>query len=667
MGASPLMSLGLRAMSASYAAMQATGHNIANASVEGYSRQQAELATAKGQYTGAGFLGKGVDVKTVSRAHDEFLSRAATTAKALSSMDATRLERLKQVEQVFPTGENGIGYTIGSFLNAMVDLASRPGDTATRQVVLARADDLATRFNSAASQFDTIQAGVTEDLRTTVADVNGLADSIAKINNQIAAAQGLGQPPNDLLDERDRLIGKLSEHVQVTTVSADDGTTAVFIAGGQRLVLGATASKMQVTLDPMDPSRSALALVEGSTKRVIDENSLGGGSIAGLLKFQNTDLVDARNLIGQLATSIGGAINEQQMLGVNLQEPAGSVASKPLFALGSAQALPASSNQRDATTGAYLSSVTLTITDPSAVQAADYELRADPGGAAGVYQLTRKSSPQVVQSVSSGDVVDGMRIDVGSPAPASTDRFLLQPVGRAASGMTRLLQDPRDLAAASPLVATAAAANTGSAVVSSLTMLTTPPQPSANATITFTSDSGDYTWQLLDSSNAVLSSGTGTWTAGEAIPAPPDDINGFALQLSGVPRSGDVIDVQPTPSAYMSANNGNALAMAALRDATLVGQTLQSDGTLSGGVTATDAYASAMADVGVRVQSADASATISASVSTQAEQAVSEVSGVNLDEEAARLIQYQQSYQAAAKVLQIAQSIFQTLLETAGG
>jgi flagellar hook-associated protein 1 len=665
MGASPLMSIGLRAMTASYAAMQATSHNIANAGVAGYSRQQAELATAQGQYTGAGFMGKGVDVKTVSRAHDEFLTRAAAIAKSLSAMDTSRQERLGLLEQVFPGGEGGIGYTIGQFLNGMVDLASRPADSATRQVVLARAQDLATRFNAAAAQFDTIQAGVTEDLKTSVANVNGLASSLAAVNQQIAAARGLGQPPNDLLDERDRLISDLSAQLQVSTVAADDGTVAVFIAGGQKLVLGATASKLEVALDPMDPSRSALALDEAGSKRIIDENTLGGGNIAGLLRFQNQDLVDGRNLMGQLAAAIGGAVNEQQMLGANLQEPAGSVPSQALFAVGAPLALPAASNARDAS-GAYIASVSLTVTDPSALQAADYELRADPGGAPGVYQLTRRSNPPLVRSVSSGDVVDGMRIDVGTPAPAASDRFLLQPVARAASGMARLLQDPRDLAAASPLIATTDPANTGSAGVASLKMLTPAPQPTSTARVTFTSDSGDYSWELLDTSGAVTASGTGTWQADQPIPTPPTDINGFELRLSGVPRTGDVLTVEPTLAQYVAANNGNALALAALRDAALVGRTMLVGGGTGGGATATDAYASAMADIGVRVQSAQASASISASVSAQAEQSRTEVAGVNLDEEAARLIQYQQSYQAAAKVLQIAQSIFETLLQTTG-
>jgi flagellar hook-associated protein 1 FlgK len=673
MGASPLMSLGLRAMTASYMAMQATGHNIANANVTGYSRQQAELQTSKGQYSGAGFFGKGVDVKTVTRAHDEFLTRATTIAKSLSTMDASRQERLQQLQQVFPTGEAGLGHTVDQFLNSMVDLASRPGDGATRQVVLARAQDMATRFNSAAHQLDTIQAGITEDLKTTVMEVNGLAKSIATVNNQIAAAQGTGQPPNDLLDERDRLINQLSGLVQVSTVAATDGTTAVFVAGGQRLVLGGAASSLKVTLDPRDPSRSALALDDGNGSRVIDESTLGGGSISGLLRVQNQDLVDGRNMIGQLAAAVSGAVNQQQKLGLNLGVQKDSNGKqinfgKEMFATGAPQALPNSANSKDAS-GKYIGAIALSVIEPSVLQASDYELRLDPAGASGVYQLTRLSHPPLVRSLTSSQVgghevidVDGMRIDVTNPL-SSTDRFLLQPVARAAAGMSKVIDDPNGIAAASPLVAQIGGSNTGTADLVTFKMLNPPVNGKATAQITFT-DSGMYDWSLTDESGAVIASELNcTWRAGEPIPTPPKDINGFELRLSGSPNKGDTLTVAPTQ--YIAANNANALALAGLRDATLIGQTQLDDGSLIGGVIATDAYASDMADIGVRVQTATASAAISSSVLAQAEQDASNVSGVNLDEEAARLIQYQQSYQAAAKVLQVAQAVFQTLLDTA--
>ncbi len=664
MTTSPLMSLGTRAMTAAYASLQTTGHNISNANVAGYSRQSVELATAKGQYLGTGFFGKGVDIASVTRAHDEFLTRAAAQTKSLSAMDATRHERLTQLQNVFPTGEAGLGYTMGQFLNSMSDLAARPGDYSTRQVVLARAQDMATRFNAAAQQLGVIQQGVTEDMRTIVKTINGITSDIGAVNQQIAAVNGTGQPPNDLLDQRDRLLNELSGYLQISTIPADDGTVGVFTAGGQRLVLGTDVQDLQVVPDPDDVSRSALQLNDDGASRLLKMDSLGGGSLAGLMRFQNVDLVDGRNLIGQMATAIAGVVNQQQMLGVNLQQPLGSAPSQPMFSIGSPQGSPASTNSRDGT-GAYAAGVSLTVTDPTAVQAADYSLSPDPAGS-GQFVLTRLSSPPLTRMINSGDVVDGLRIDV-TGTPALTDRFLLKPVADAAGTLTALLQDPRDVAAASPLIATTDPANTGTAAVASMRMFAPPAQPAATAHIVFTDNSGNYTWDLLDASGTSIGSGTGTWSAGTSIPAPPNDINGFSIELSGVPRSGDVLDVAPIAPEFIGSNNGNALALAALRDVGFVGRTMASDGSTSGGAIATDAYAAAMSTVGVRVQSARSTADISAAAAGQAEDARSATSGVNLDEEAARLIQFQQSYQAAAKVLQVAQSLFETLLQTTTG
>lgn len=662
MTASPLMSLGLRAMSAAYAQLQAAGHNISNANVDGFSRQDVQLATAKGQFTGAGFFGKGVDVVSVVRAHDAFLTKAAATARSLSEMDAARHGRLKQLETIFAPGEAGVGYTTGQFLNAMVDLAARPGDSATRQVVLARAQDFATRFSAAQQQFDTIAQGVQEDLRTAVEQLNGFAKSIAAVNNQIAALRGIGQPPNDLLDERDRLVSRVSALIQVTTIEANDGTIGVFIGGGQRLVLGTEATPMSVRPDTEDPSRASLVLGTGSGARPVPNSVLGGGSLSGILRFQNQDLVDARNLMGQMAYAVAGTVNAQQVLGLNLQQPVGSVPSQPLFAIGAPIVVQASTNQKDAT-GRYAAEVQLTVTDPSALQPYDYSLRLDPAGS-GRYELTRLSQPPLTQLVDSGQVVDGLRIDVTVPPTTSTDRFLLKPVAQAASGLKALLTDPRDLAAASPLVATAAATNQGTAAIAAMTMVLPPRDPQGTARITFTDDAGNYTWELLDSGGNVVDTDTGTWQAGQAIPS-GRDINGFRIELSGVPRMNDVLSIEPIRPEYVAANNGNALALAGLRDVALVGRTTLANGSTEGGATATDAYASAMAAIGVRVQTAKATADISQSVSEQSESARASSAGVNLDEEAARLIQYQQSYQAAAKVLQVAQSVFETLLQTA--
>jgi flagellar hook-associated protein 1 FlgK len=628
-------------MFANYAALQTIGHNIANVNTEGYSRQQVELATAQGQFTGAGFFGKGVDVVAVTRAHNEFLTREAATATAQSAADAARLEQLQRLEAVFPPGENGLGYAASSLLNAMVDLASRPADTSTRQVVLARAQELAQRYAGASAQIDALQGGVVQDLQVAVASVNRLAQGIATVNDQIARAQGTGHAPNDLLDRRDQLIAELSELVQVTTLPADDGTMSVFIAGGQRLVLGLQATALTVVQDEFDPTRAAIAADDGGTPRPLPSSLLSGGEIGGLLRFQNEDLADARTALGRMAATLATRLNEQQALGLDAGNPPGAGA--PLFAFGALQSLPARTNARDVS-GNFIGTVSMAIADESALQASEYTLEPDLA-APGQYRLTRLSDG-LVRTVASGDTVDGLTITAS--AVAANDRFLLQPVSRAAANLRRVLDDPRGLAAASPLQAERNAANTGTASVASLRVASPTADPQQTASISFTA-AGAYNWELRDrTTNALLSSGSATWQPGQPIA-----LNGFELQLDGVPAAGDIFTVAQT--LYPATSNGNALALAELRDERFVG-----------GETITDAYASVMAGVGVSVQSARTASEVSGSVATQARERLSSQTGVNLDEEAARLIQFQQSYQAAAKVLQVAQSVFDTLLQAAG-
>jgi flagellar hook-associated protein 1 FlgK len=643
---SALMNIGTRAMFANYAALQTTGSNIANANTAGYSRQQVELATAQGQSTGAGFFGRGVTVQTVSRAEDAFLTREAAVSRAGAAQDSARLDQLQRLEKVFPPGEQGLGYSAGQLLNAFVDVANRPQDISARQVVLARAEELASRFRDASTKLDTLQSGVSEDVRNSVATVNELARKVASLNQQIAAAQGTGNAPNDLLDQRDQLVSEISEQIQVTTVAASDGSLSVFVGGGQRLVLGSQSVALKAVPDEFDPAQVQLAVAEIGGDRLLSPDVVSGGRIAGLLKFQSSDLRDARALIGQMASAVAGSLNDQQSLGLDLRQPAGAGA--PLLAVGAPRVLPASGNS-------WPSPVTITVTNARQLQASDYSLRADPANA-GQYLLTRLTDGQV-SSIAPGATVDGMRIDIGLPAPAASDRFLLQPVSQAGSGMARVLDDPRGIAAASQMTASLDASNTGTATVASLKAVSTTLDPTLTTDITFTDDSGNYAYLLTGPGGIVA--GTGSWTAGQPI-----SLNGYELRLSGVPRSGDTLQVAPT--AFPASNNGNALALLGLRDQGIVGEEALAGGGVSPGETVTDAYARAMADIGVRVQGAKSSSDITSAVAANAKEALSSRTGVNLDEEAARLIQYQQGYQAAAKVLQIAQSVFDTLLQAAG-
>ena len=620
MSASSLMSLGVKAMNANFAALQTAGNNIANANVAGYSRQQVELSTALGQFTGSGYFGRGVNVDTVSRSHDALLAREAAGAKSLSAMDAARLSQLNRLESIFKPGQAGMGQAISQFLNSMVDVSSRPADGSARQVVLARAGELTARFNSAGAAINDLQAGVTADIRAAVAETNSLTEAIAQANQRIAAVKGLGQPANDLLDERDRLINKLSDKFQISQIPAADGTVGIFISGGQRLVLGAQASKMVVAPDETNPERVAVGIQDGPNVRLLPDKILGSGQVAGLLRFQNRDLVDGANLLGRLAATVGTAVNAQQQRGLSLK-PQGAEGAPLMFGLGAGfgaagprQAIPHASNASGP--GGPTGSVSFAISDATRLQASDYRIEVT----AGVATIQRLPDGAAVP-VADGDVVDGVTISFGAPGPQEGDRFLLRPVGRAALDMSRLMDDPRDLAAASPLVATMAATNTGTGRIGGLTATAAPlPFPGQNETITFNrlvpAQAGfNYTY------TSSLGGGPVLWNAG----SPVRGANGFEIQLDGVPGEGDVLQVEPTPASAISSNNGNVNALLALRDAALVD-----------GHTSTDAYALAMSEVAVRVQSARTAADLSGAVAEQANAALGAATGVNLDEAAPR-------------------------------
>lgn len=667
MGTSALLTLGMRSMFASQAALQTIGQNIANANTPGYSRQQVLLTTPEGQYTGAGFFGKGVNVQTVTRAHNDFLTKEAASAKSQAFMDSTRSAQLMQLEKLFPTGDQGLGQSVNVFLNAMVDVASRPADPSARQVVLGRAQDLAARFQNAGQQLADLQSGVVSDMNADVKVVNQLTKQIAQANDQIARTMGSGHDANDLLDQRDRLVSELSQYVQVTTVKNDrDGSLGVFIGGGQRLVLGSQAQELQVSADPYDGARAQLSIKEASGNRVLDESVLTGGTLTALLSYQNKDLQDARNMLGQMAQAMADRVNRQQSLGMDLNAQPGA----PMFKVAQPAALPASTN-----TGTGSLQVDIKPGNGARVPAKSFVIQADPNGVPDQYLVAvRDGSQPTLMTKSQIEDKYGFTLTAGGSFNPG-DSFLVEPAGTGAASFKVALDNPAGIAAAAPVTATVASTNRGTATVDSLYTVndkydkTKQPLTIQFGSVDSTDQSINYTITLSDGSTLA-----GKWKAGSAIgndPLSGIDL-GFELRLNGVPRGetvnpdgsvtpGDKISMTVSDKV-VSTNNGNAKAFLGLQKEAFVGRQLQADGSLSRGQTMTEAYAAAMADVGSRVQGAQYLSEVSSSVASDAEATRSGQAGVNLDEEAARLMQFQQSYQAAAKVLQTAQNIFDQLL-----
>ena len=633
-----ILNIGARALVANELALQTAGNNISNVNTPGYSRQSVILQAVQGQFSANGYFGKGVEVVTVQRAHSEYLTTQSIISGSVSAADSKRLDQLKQLEDIFQGGPTGLGAAVSDMLNSYSDIVGAPSDLTARSVVMTRADELAARFRDSSARMDDLRLGVRNALQDSVAAVNTLASRIAVTNFEVARAIGTGQSPNDLLDQRDFLITELNKYVQTSSIEATDGTLGVFVGGSQPLVLGKVSTPLSISFDEFgDPAKSKLVMKRGTATNVIEEATLGGGSITGLLRFQNNDLSDAKNLLGRMAMAIGTTVNNQHKLGIDLNGAAGG----DMFRV---SALPdglASTTNTGAAT-VQVAIQTTPTSGASSLAASSYVINFT-GAAAG--SITRESDGQTTIFAASPITVDGLTIAI-TGAAAAGDRFLVSPFNDASSVFSTNFSSPKALAMANPVAASAGASNQGTLAMESL-VARSVPAPAA-VTITFTAP-GTYT-------RSDTGATTYAYTQGQAIEynlVTPGS-TGWTLKLKGSALAGDTYTVEP--NAFPRLNAGNAEALMALRDVPMFD-----------GATLTDGYASVMSEIGVRVQSATFAADVSQSIATNMEKERTSVSGVNLDEEAAKLIQFQQSYQASAKMMQIAQSLFETLSQIITG
>ena len=641
-----ILNIGTRALQANQVALATAGNNIANANTVGYSRQKVILQTVPGQFTGGGYIGKGVSVETIQRNFDTFLTRQSTLASSTQSADVARADKLKQLESIFSGGTSGLGASINDMLNAFSDVASSPTDLTARTVVLTRVDETAARMRSASQSLDDLQAGVTQELGQKINAINSLAQSIADVNGEIAKTNGLGQPPNDLLDRRDQLIRELNGYVQTTSIAADDGTVGVFVGGSQALVLGTTVSPVSLIKDDFgDQFSNKLAINRDGTLIPLNENALGGGEVPGLLRFQNDDLMEGRNLLGRLTMAVSTAMNTQHQLGLDLNGNVGGNIFTPTTFNGLNVLQPVA----PATLNGGASNPTLSIADVTQFVASDYEMNFSSATAG---SITRRSDgvTTAFDFVATNPVIlDGMAITENLGPAVAGDRFLFKPFATSASNISSVFSTPAALAVASPVAGSMGTTNTGSLQQVSITARTNPPT-NVPVTLTFTSPS---TYTRSDMGPIVY-----TYTSGQSIegtvPA-TTPLSEWSVTLQGIPQANDTFTIQAMPAAYARLNAGNATAMMDLRDVAMFD-----------GAALTDGYAGLMSQIGIRTQSANYAATVSASIAANLERDRASVSGVNLDEEAANLLQYQQAYQAAAKVIQIAQTIFDTIIRELG-
>ena len=621
---SGILSTGTSALLAFQRALGTVGHNVANAATPGYSRQRVDLAARPGQNTGAGYIGQGVDVARLQRLADGLVFARQVD----SSGELGRLSQLSsmsgRVDGLVSDPATGLSTQWSSFFNAAKGVTADPASPIARGQLLSSADQLATRWRTLDGQLSTLETETNQRLQNKVGDANVLANEIAALNQNIAAAGSNAAP--DLLDARAQRIDQLATLVGAETLAQDDGSINVFTSGGQALVLGNRAMTLTTAPDPFRPDRLQVALQGGGGVVRLPSSSVSG-EVGGLLEFRDRVLDPARAELGRLANAFAESANAAQRAGVDYNGATGA----DLFTLAPPRVDAHSGNSGGAT-------VTASVDDLGALKGHDLVLRFD-----GAWSATRADTGEAVAMAGSGTSADpfkvsGIALVVGG-APAVGDRYALRPTADAAASLRLAFTDPAKVAAAAPLQARADTGNLGDARAASTTVT------DAAAFAGFAGASVEF---IDDSSYTINGAGPYAYAAGNPI---SDPATGWSLSLAGAPAAGDSFTLARTPPR--SSDNGNARALGAL----------DQKGLLDGGSRSlTLGLSQLTARVGTEARHADLGMEAQSAIHQQVVAERESVSGVNLDEEAADMLRFQQAYQAAAQVISTADNMFQTLL-----
>lgn len=654
------LNVAARALTTNQSVLQVIGHNIANANTVGYSRQNVSLGAIEGQQSGGGVYGKGVQIESVARSYDAFLTRQANATQTVASADTLRYQKLQQVESLFPLGAGSLGTMLNSALNAWVDVQASPSDSTARQVVIDRFDELSARIRDTSLRLGEIADTSKLQANEVVKSINQMAEQIASLNDKITRVMGTGAMPNDLLDQRDQLISELGKKVKVNTITADDGSLTVFVASSYPLVLGGKAAELAVARDPLDPNnRQAINFVQGSSQSRIPDDFLVGGELKGLQDFINRDMPQVQAELGRMALALAVEMNNQHESGL----------------------------QADGSRGGRFFNFETTLTPPASpapfavefnalgLKADDYAISYSALGQASIQRQSDgmywdpvagafQANPYNIDftTLPGGEITfDGIVLTPDALNQGTTgERFLLRPAADAARSLTVAPNVAAELAVASHISVSAPATNQGTTTIEAVGISLergSLPVPVPVFNVQFNSATGQFAISGPVPANVQAPTSV-TYTAGQPLvwtyedgAVPPNRFT-YELTLRGEPKNGDVFNLSLTSASSTPFNGGNAQRILALRDQTI----------FDGATTLADSYVSVFSGVASQLRESKFSAEFSTAQAASAETQRANQAGVNLDEEAAKLIQYQQAYQASAKYMGTVQSLFDTLM-----
>lgn len=643
---SNIFGIGQSALSAAQVGLSVTGHNIANASTPGYSRQVVIQGAAKAQNFGYGYLGQGTEISSVQRMFSELSNRQVLASQSSSSEISAYSAQMQRIDNLLADPSAGLAIVISDFFSSLQALSSSPSDAAARQAMLSAGNSLGQRFQSLDNQLRQINQDVNSEISTSVSVINAYAKQIGKLNDAIEKAQSAdGNIPNDLMDQRDQIINDLNKEIKTTVVPESGGKYNVFIGNGLPLVIGTQTYALSTTPSPTNGTRLEIAYQTKNGPALLGASSLPGGRLGGLLQFRTESLDTIQTQLGHIAMTVANTFNNQHRAGLDSTGAAGSA----FFTETNAE-ITASSNN----TG--VASISSTISDISKTVASDYRLQYN-----GIDYIVTRSSDNLARTYSSlPQEIDGLTIKINSGSFAAGDEYLIRPGLNSAANFDVALTNINKIAVGAPTVATrAAVANTGTGAINLKGISANYNAVIFSSPIALTYNSGTTSLSGFPATEAVTvstSSSSTTYPAGSAVPYTAGatvSFAGLSFQLKGSLNNGDQFTLSTT-STNAPGDNRNGLLLAGLRSANTM---------LDGTASYEGAFAQLVSYIGSKTNEL---AIIGAAENKILEQAIAtqqSVSGVNLDEEATNLLRYQQAYQAASKMMQIANEMFDALLQ----
>ena len=663
---SGIFSIGVSAVQNAQLGLMTTEHNISNVNTPGYNRQRIIQASNPGVLTGSGFIGQGAHVSTIERMYSSFISNQVNRAQTnVSELESYSVE-LGQINNMLADVNAGLSPAMKDFFTGVQKVASDPASVASRQSMVSSAQAMVARYQSLELRLGQQYEGVNNQIQGYVTSINSYSQQIANLNQSIIAAESsISQPPNDLYDQRDQLVSDLNKLVKITTTSNTDGTINVFIGNGQQLVTRTQVSKMAAMASSEDTSRITVGLSSAAGVQELSESIVTGGSLGGLLGFRSQFLDRTANELGRVAASMALTFNAQHALGQDLQ---GKIAGDANF-VANFFTTPTPKVVANTHNPVAAPTVTASYTTPppfngnfyTDLTGSDYRLQSDGT----TLTLTRLSDNKAWTAASIGALNTAVATSAEGPqgftiaasgALVAGSNYLIQPTREAARNIgvnPTIAADTRQIAAAAPVRAQAGTTNTGNATISPGKVATGYVAPGAASPVTLTYSAGNLTGFSAYPVSVTANGVTTTYAAG-AVPyanGATVSFSGISFEISGTPLDGD---------KFLISKNVNGVSDN--RNALLLGQ-LQTQSTMSGQkATYHGVYSQLVSEAGNKGREVQVTMDAQKALLMQSKSARDSLSGVNLDEEAANLLRYQQAYQAAAKMLDIGSKLLDSIL-----